>query len=314
MFQLLHLYFTQPRFDPVALDRVRARETPVIQDPGSDPDAAGTDALLDARYRDSLRYTLVPAPEQFATLDLAGIERVWTDRHADAGDWTFVIGGDFDVQTVTDLSAAYFATLPATGGAEGFVDLDIPLPTEPTRVVVEAGSGDTATVTMLFSAPASGAYVEDRVEADIASEVLSARLTMVVREELGESYSPFAVSYVTPDPDPLVETYVRISGSPDRVDAIADVVLDEFADLAAGGMSSDEFDRAFALIAERYNFVDNDLFLDGIAEGRVFPELGIDSFLDRFERLDNVGRDEITAFIAGHVPLDRFVQVTVVPR
>ncbi|MEJ7801594.1 MAG: insulinase family protein, partial [Ilumatobacter sp.] len=310
MFQLLHLYFTQPRFDPVALDQVRARETPVVRDPGSDPDAAGTDALLDARYRDALRYTLVPTPEQFATLDLEGVERVWTDRHADAGDWTFVIGGDFDVQTVTDLSAAYFATLPATGAAEGFVDLDIPLPTEPTRVAVEAGSGDTATVTMLFSAPASGAYVEDRVEADIAGEVLSARLTMVVREELGDSYSPFAVSYVTPDPDPLVETYVRISGSPDRVDAIADVVLDEFADLAAGGMSADEFDRAFALIAERYNFVDNDRFLDGIAEGRVFPESGIDSFLDRFERLDNVGRDEITAFIAGHVPLDRFVQVT----
>ncbi|MEO6652775.1 MAG: insulinase family protein [Ilumatobacteraceae bacterium] len=314
LFQLLHLYFVQPRFDPVALDRVRARERPVVHDPGSDPDAAGTDALLDARYHDALRYTLVPTPEQFETLDLAGVERVWTERHADAGDWTFIIGGDFDVQAVTELAAAYVATLPATGTAEGFVDLEIALPAEPRRVVIEAGSGDTATVAMLFSTPASGAYVDDRVEADVASEVLSARLTRVVREELGDSYSPIAVSYVTPDPDPVIETYVRISGSPDRIDAIAGVVLDEFADLAAGGMSADEFDRAFALIVERYNFVDNDLFLDGIAQGQVFPELGIDSFLDRLGRLDAIGRDEITAFIASHVPLDRFVQVTVVPR
>ncbi len=314
LFQMLHLYFTQPRFDPVAIDRVRAQEQPLVDDPSTDPQAASSDALQDARYRDALRHTVIPSPDQFATLDLDGVERVWTERHADAGDWTFVFAGDLEPNEITQLSASYLATLPATGADEGFVDLGIATPAEPTIVSIEAGTGDTASVTMVFTTPVAGSLPEQRVEADIASQVLSARLTDVVREELGDSYSPFVVSYLRPDPAPTIETYVRISGSPDRIGAIAEVAFGEFADLAGGGMTQDEFDQAFALIEERYNFVNNNFFLDGIAGAQVFPELGIDSFLDRFDELGDVSRSDITDFIVEHVPLDRYVQVTAVPR
>ena len=52
-------------------------------------------------------------------------------------------------------------------------------------------------------------------------------MTDVIREELGESYSPSAVSFVTTDPDPVVETYVFVTGSPSRVASIADLVVTE---------------------------------------------------------------------------------------
>ena len=314
LMQMLHLYFTDPRVDAVALDQVRAREQPVVDDPSADPSVAARDALLDARYPGELRYAVVPSVGQFATLDLDGVERVWAERHADAGDWTFVFAGDVDPLTFVPLAASYLGTLPATGVEEGIVDLGVEPPSGIVDVTVAAGSGDTATVTLLFTTPPSGSMPEQRVEADIASEVLSARLTDVVREELGDSYSPFVTSYLTADPAPAVETYAQISGAPDRVDAIADVVLGEFAELAAGGMSTAEYERAFALIQEQYNFVDNNLFLDGLSDAQVFPELGVDSFLDRFDELDRVSASDVTAFIAAHVPLDRYVQVTVVPR
>lgn len=314
LLQLLHLYFTDPRFDPVALEQVRARHEPVVLDPASDPAIAGRDALLDVRYPDELRYAVLPTTEQFETLDLDGVERVWNDRHAEAGDWTFVFSGDLDVDSFSSLAASYLGTLPATGAADPSIDLGLPPPTERRRVTVDAGAGDTAGVTLLFTEPASGSMVERRVEADVATAVLSARLTDVVREELGDSYSPFVVSYLTADPAPVIETYAEISGSPERVDAIADVVLGEIADLAGGGMTGAEYERAVALVEERYGFVTNDLFLEGLSQVAVFPELGIDSFLDRIDALDRVRASDVTAYFAANVRPDRFVQVTVLPR
>ncbi len=56
LFQLVHLYMTQPRFDPVALNQLQRSEGPIVADPASAPDIAGYDALLDNRYPGQLRY------------------------------------------------------------------------------------------------------------------------------------------------------------------------------------------------------------------------------------------------------------------
>ena len=41
--------------------------------------------------------------------------------------------------------------------------------------------------------------------------------------------------YVTSDPDPTIETYVQVTGAPDRVESVGDLVVAELADLAANG-------------------------------------------------------------------------------
>src|SRR3954452_21794280 len=74
LFQLVNLYMTKPRFDPVAFGQVQRNYGPVVDDPSSDPDTAGVDTLLDIRYGNEPRYTILPTPDQFATLDLGGVQ------------------------------------------------------------------------------------------------------------------------------------------------------------------------------------------------------------------------------------------------
>ena len=113
LMQMLHLYMTQPRFDPVALSQLENLVGPAIADPASSPGLAGDDALRDLRYPGELRYAALPSEAEFGTLDLAGVERVWTSRYGNAADWVFVFSGDFDLDVVTDLAGAYLGTLPA---------------------------------------------------------------------------------------------------------------------------------------------------------------------------------------------------------
>ncbi len=314
LFQQIHLYMTQPRFDQVALGQLRNRVGPLVADPASDARAAGDDALLDARYPGELRYASLPTPEQFETLDLDGVERVWRDRYGDASDWVFVFAGDFDIDEVIELANAYFGSLPGSGATEEWVDVEDPPPPGVSRSEVTAGTGDTASVTMLFTSPVDDIDARVRVTADVATEVIQARLTDVVREELGESYSPSAVSVVTTDPDPVIETYVFVTGSPDRVGSIADLVAAELDDLGTNGPSDQEFFNAYAQVEEALNFVNNGTFVQELLDDEIHPDRELDDYIFEFAELSGVSAARVQDYIEAHMSPDQYIQVTVVPR
>jgi zinc protease len=314
LFQQIHLYMTQPRFDQVALKQLQSRVGPLVADPASDAEASGADALLDARYPGELRYASLPTPDEFATLDLAGVERVWRGRYGDASDWVFVFAGDFDIDAVMDLADSYFGSLPGSGGTELWVDVEDPPPPGVIEREVHAGTGDTASVSMLFTSPIDDIDARLRDSASVATEVIRARLTDVIRERLGESYSPSTVSYVTTDPDPVIETYVYVTGSPDRVGSIADLVVAEFDDLGTNGPSEQEFFNAYAQVEESLNFVNNGTFVQELLDDEIHPARDIDDYRFEYDELSSVTADVVRDYIDTHMPPDHYIQVTVVPR
>ncbi len=314
LFQLVDLYMTQPRFDPVALNQVERNYGPVVDDPSSDPQSAGIDTLLDTRYSNEPRYTILPTPDQFATLDLDGVERVWRDRFGDAGDWVFAFAGDFDMGELVDLASSYIGTLPGDGKVEQWVDVEDPPPAGVVRKDVTAGTGDTSALSLLFTSPVPVVDGALRANTDVVTEVLTTRLTNVIREQLGESYSPFATSFIDSDPDPLIQTYMQITGSPDRIESVADLVGAQLDDLAANGPTDSEFQGAYAEVQESYQFVDNNSFLEELVNDAIFPDRDLQDYYDQFSALGDVTSDTVQQFIADHVGTDQFIQVAVLPR
>jgi zinc protease len=314
LFQQIHLYMTAPRFDPVALTQLQRSYQPVVDDPATDPDTAGYDALLDARYGDELRYATLPTPEQFATLDLEGVERVWRDRFGDAGDWVFGFAGDVDLDELRRLASTYIGTLPGSAQPEQYVDLATPPPAGVVETSVQAGTGDSASLTLLFTSPLTDVDGALRATTDVVGEVVTGRLTDVIRERLGESYSPFATSYITSDPVPTIETYVEVTGAPDRVASVGDLVVAELADLAANGPSEREFANAYAQVEERYQFVDNQSFLQEMIDPFLWPERDIDDYFEQYRALASVDAADIQQYVATHIPADHHIEVVVVPR
>ena len=216
-------------------------------------------------------------------------KRVWNERYGDAGDWTFVFSGDFDVDEMIELSSSYLGTLPATGTVERPIDVSPAPPSGVLAADVVAGTGDTASVSMLFTSEVDSISPSLTAHADVVSSLVSARLNDVIREQLGDTYSPYIVTYPTTDPEPFVETYVNITGSPDRIEQIAGLVVDEIADLAANGPTDAEFSNALAQIEERYNFVDNGQFLVALINDAIDPDgQPVTDYLERFFVLDQI--------------------------
>jgi zinc protease len=313
LFQLVHLYMAQPRVDPVALANVASTYRPLVEDPASDPATAGIAALYEERYGDEPRLRYLPTPEDFATLDVAGVERVWTDRFGDASDWVFAFSGDFDEDALIDLARRYVGTLPATGRSEGWVDVESPPPAGIIERTVEAGTGARGALNVLYTVPVDTIDPTDVAAAEVVTQLLSTRLTDNIREELGESYSPFAVVAIYGDPEPVVETYVSVTGAPDRIGAIAQIVQDDVGALRAD-VSEGEFDTAVAQVRLDIELFADPQLIDEILSAEVEGLVTLEDFADHGDTLRRLTIDDVRTFIADYLPADRYIEISVLPR
>jgi zinc protease len=311
---LLNLRMSATAVDPVALRQTVQYYQPIVDDPSNDPGLAGTDALNSARYGDAPHYDVLPDPDEFATLDVDGVQRVWNDRFGDASDWVFVLAGDFERSDMEALADAYLGTLPGSRGVEQPPTVTPGPPATPTRVAVQAGTGEAASVEMLFTSPVDGLDPEFDALVAVATSLVEARLTRVVREQFGDSYSPYAVSWVDEDPEPVVLTYLYASGAPDRIEAIAETARAELAALANGEFTDAEFANALAPVVERYEYVDNGEFLAQLVREAWNPEYDLTGYIYKHEAVSAVTRTDVQAFLAEHVPVDRYATAVVTPR
>ena len=313
LFQLIHLSMTQPRVDPIALEQYLDDALAIASDPSIDPGYAEFTTLLDARYDDP-RF-LLPTVDSLNSVTAEDIDRVYRDRFGDASDFSFAFSGDFDPDEVIELSRRYLATLPSTGRIES---VDYVEPDPPAGIVAEqtaAGEGAQASVALLFTASAS-AERRDDVAASILQEVLTARLTDVVREELGDSYSPFAFVQISDGGTPYAETYISNTTAPELLDEVVAAVAAQLEDLRTAGPTGSEFAAASENIRQQLDLFSNEEINDEVLSVFADPagNASFDEFLDQAQWVDVIDADEIRAAASRWLPAGQYIEVRVVPR
>ena len=193
LFQLIHLVMTEPRVDPVALEQYIDNELPLAEDPSINPNYARFKLLTETRYTDP-RYQLLSV-DDLESVEPAQVEAVFRDRFGDASDWAFSFNGDFDISEAAELARVYSARCrrrvasspsispnPAARRSHRRDDTGRRGRSGERHVPLYRGRHDRA---------------PDDVVARLLQQVITARLTDVIREELGESYSPFAAIELT---------------------------------------------------------------------------------------------------------------------
>jgi zinc protease len=240
---------------------------------------------------------------------------VYVDRFGDASDWAFSFKGDFDIDEATELARKYLGTLPAAGRFEAVDYVEPPAPEGAIVETVQAGEGDQASVLFLITGPGT-ADRRDDIAARVVQEVLTARLTDVIREELGESYSPFASIGLTDGATPLAETVLSISTGPDLVDNVSTAVLEQLADIRTNGVPENEFASATETIRNALELFSNEQINDEILDVLVDPagNASFDDFLQQANLLGSISRNDITGFVRRWAPEGQYIEIRVLPR
>jgi zinc protease len=241
LFQLIHLYFTQPRRDTTAWGAYLQRGRESLRNRNVTPEAAFGDTLTAILTQGHPRMR----PFTSAVFDSLDIDRslaIYRQRFADAGDFTFYFVGTFDPDSLRPLVETYLASLPGTGVREESRDLGIRPPSGVVQRTVRRGVEPKARTLLVFTGPAE---FSRQASADMSglAAALELRLREKLREELGGTYSVGVAGTVGRDPYPRYSVNIDFGSAPDRVDELVRVVMAEIDTVRAVGVPQDVVDK-----------------------------------------------------------------------
>ncbi len=312
MFQLIALYSTMPRFDPVFYEQYVARLRSIAEFGAAQPDTILFDtvsAVLSQNHFRARPLTL----ELIEELSLERAGAVYVDRFADLGDATFVFVGAFEWETLRSLAATYLASLPSAGRVEEWRDVGIDPPMGIEDHVVRGGIEPRSNSVLVYAGDMEWSRGE-ALRLNVAGEMLGIRLRERVREELGGTYSIGVNARGSSLPDPEYLIYIIFGSDPSRTEELFGEVLKEVEWLRAGG-DQEYLDKVKELLrtSREEELRENRFWLTQIwlAVQRGEPFMAIVGF---DEILDAMTIEDIAAVAQRYLTEDRYVRVVLRPE
>ena len=218
MFQLIHLNFTAPRADRTAFSVLTANLKRMLANQEAEPDTVFERAVVSALTGDHPRaQPLTPAMVDQMSLDRS--LAFYKERFADAGDFTFVFVGSFDLETMRPLVERYLASLPSLGRREAPRDVGIRPPQTVVRREVRKGVEPKSEVRIVFSGPFENTEA-NRLLVSTMAATLSGNLHRTLREDEGGTYGVSVEPVFGFRPVPEYRVSIAFGCDPARVDAL----------------------------------------------------------------------------------------------
>lgn len=236
MFQLVYLYFTAPRRDSAAFASFKARMQAVLANRSANPELVFQDTVLVtmANYHPRVRPL---TPELYQATDLDKALAFYRDRFADASDFTFVLVGRFDPDSLKPLVLTYLGGLPSIGRTESWRDVGIDPPRGVVHKTVYKGLEEKGRTEIHFAGPFQWTR-ENRYALRSLGDLLRTRLREVLREDLGGTYGVSVSVSFSRDPDQEYAVRIVFGADPGRLEELSAALLQEIERLKGEGPSA----------------------------------------------------------------------------
>jgi len=230
--RLVYLNAAEPGRDSrafnAARDRLAEQIGPYVRDPAYRFESAWSSSLFGGNARAaSLDATVVSA------IDFDETRSMVLAALADASEFTYVLVGDFDLETAKNLVARHLGAIPAGR-------YDEPVWTDPLSPRSGAGRVDyayskeqRASVRLVWAAKATWSW-EREATLGLLAQALNNRLLDALREDLGGTYVVSTEAAFSKIPVEQYSLIVKFDTDPARVDELIAEVISEVATLASG--------------------------------------------------------------------------------
>ncbi len=187
LLQLLYLQFEEPRFDKEAYDALSSRYLAMVTNLAKNPQQIMSDSLQKILSGYSPRTKLL-TPALFGEMSLEQMEKIYRDRFADAGDFTFFIVGNIDEATVKPMIEKYIGSLTDSPRTEQWIDNKVGMPDGKTvKEIPIPLETEKATVSVVFNSEIPW-NPNTNMAMNVVRDVLRLRYTEEIREKEGGTY------------------------------------------------------------------------------------------------------------------------------
>jgi zinc protease len=311
--QLLYLYFTQPRKDTALFNTIIRNSAQRISARYSDPKAVFADTVSAVLGNYSGRKT-GPTLKKLESIDLDKMMRIYKERFADAGDFTFFFVGNFNADSLKFLTEQYIAALPALGIKESPKDLGIHIPEGVIAKTVKDGKEDQATVRMVFSGDYAGNDVTN-LKLLALKEILQFRLLERLREKEGGVYTPSVQMNHAKYPASRYSFTVNFGCAPANVEKLITATLDEMAKLKKDGILSEDLEKfkAEQLRQNELLIKDNSFWLNYLA-GQYLDQEDPAGFLKQEALIKKLNMEELQVAAKQYFNEQNYIRFVLLPK
>ncbi len=235
LFQMIHLLFTEPRFEEDQLKNLRRRTIQSIEGRMASPQGRFSRRLEELFSGGDPRLKSADIAEvEGATLN--EIEGVFRERFDRPDDFILTFVGSFKTEDIRSYLERYLASIPARGvdDNEGFVEsvaeLPVPRPEGAIDEVLRAGVEPVGQTVILIHGPYEWSREENH-RFNSLGDLLDIRLREKIREEAGGSYSVGAGGWRWRFPVNWSYMQLYYGMDPDRRDELINATYDVVRDV-----------------------------------------------------------------------------------
>lgn len=233
MFQLIYLYFTEPRKDSSAFLSYQSRIKGFLENRNADPESAFEDTIDVTMAQHHFR-ARPWSQELLREMNLERSYDIYKNRFADASDFTFIFVGNIDLETLKPFVQTYLAGLPALNRNETWKDEGITPPKGIVDKEVKKGLEAKSQVRIIFSGPFEWNR-QNRYDIGSLAAVLRIKLRESLREDKGGTYGIGVNASPSHYPESEYEFSISFGCAPDRVDELTQTVFQQIDSLKEFG-------------------------------------------------------------------------------
>ncbi|MDP3114493.1 MAG: insulinase family protein [Candidatus Cloacimonadaceae bacterium] len=250
MFQMLHQYGVNPRFEQKSFNSFVQRNRSRYQDRMLNPENVFFNELNAASYNYH-PYRKSTTAEDIDQITLEQMRGMFTERYADFSDFTFFVVGNYDEALLKDYLKTYVATLPAKGRMERYKDVGMRTVKGHKEIVFYKGESDRSFVSHFISGDFRFSD-ENSVSMSALVYVLNEKLRENIRELRSGVYFIQAWNGLDIYPKPFYTLQTVMACSPERVEELNLAIFATMDSIRAGAFDDKYVAAARATLQKSY--------------------------------------------------------------
>ena len=312
MFQMSYLYFTNVKKDDKQFQNLMTQLDMALKNKSLSPDAVFSDSVAATTYGHNPRFNNIDVKD-LKDINYDRILEIAKERFQNAGQFTFVISGNFDEQTIRPLIEQYIASLPATKAKpEQFKEVITFAKGEVVNQFKVKTESPKATAREMWYAEMP--YTLDNiVKLDAVGQILSMIYLKTIREDESAAYSCGAAGHFntgTNQPKALLQAYCPMN--PDKSE-LAVRLLHEGIQNMAKQVDADQLQKVkdYMLKQADIDAKQNSYWINTIT---TFKEYGLDVYTDYKKTVEALTVDNVRDFLNELLKSGNHVEVIMTPE
>jgi zinc protease len=266
-FQLVHIYFTQPRKDAALFQNYVNSQKSIMDNMKSIPQAYFSDTLSKLVYNN---HPYTPIMETAASFDQLNLDRamaIYKEVFSNADGLHFTFVGNIDVDKMKQYITTYLGSLPGSPAKHTYKDVGLRPAKGPLNIDVKKGAEKQSLVVMQYSGEM--AYnKETDLQLAMLSEVMNIKIIEKLREEMGGIYGGGMRGGLSKRPYEQYDISVSFPCGPENVDKLVAAFLGIVKDVSDKGIDEKDMAKVKETLKKQYEvqIKNNDYWLQSLSK------------------------------------------------